>query len=727
MSLRIAVRVLVVILLALGPGVPATASEVSFFRIESRADFLAGTLDGISVDRLGNLGLANRGQRVSELPEPFLFSGASYRGGWVIGTGNSGAVFHIDRGGAAQRLFNTEEPEVFAVWADPDGTVFAGSSPNGKVYRYSGGESQVYFDPEETYIWDLARAADGSLLVATGTEGRLYRVDKERQAELLFDSDDTHLRALQLLPDGAVLVGTAGEGLIVRVSPDGRARTLYDADHPEVVDFALSDGGVAYAAVLASEASLMDLSRSNAQASNGNAQQQEGGTVRVTVSTAGGQGEETTGSRPSGFRGPRSEILRISASGMIDSAARFEEETVYALHWLRQRLWIGTGLDGKLYSLSRGKRVLEKDVEERQLVVLLEDDPGPAFATTNAAAFYRISEESETAGTYTSPALDAEQMSRFGSLRWRGELRGGGIRMSVRSGASARPDRTWSEWTTPKSGTEISLSDVPPGRFLQWRAAMTAAANGSPVLGSVDISYQQLNLPPRIKRLQVLDPGEIVVPANFNAANQVFEPVHPDRQGMFTPLRPAAKRDDRRRKNLWKKGFRTLSWDVEDPNGDELRYELSFQPAGDGDRWLPMAEDLEADSYSFDATALPDGLYRFRLVARDRGEKEVDEPLMAQETTQTVVIDHTTPFLAEASRTRGGFRVVAADALNPLRRAEISADAQEWRPMRPSDGILDGKRETLLIEVPEDARLVLLRLTDAAFNVVTFDLRQETR
>ncbi len=70
---------------------------------------------------------------------------------------------------------------------------------------------------------------------------------------------------------------------------------------------------------------------------------------------------------------------------------------------------------------------------------------------------------------------------------------------------------------------------------------------------------------------------------------------------------------------------------------------------------------------------------------------------------------------------------MVADALNPLRQVEVSADAQEWRQLRPEDGILDGKRETLLIDVPQEARLVLLRLTDAAFNVVTFDLRQETR
>lgn len=725
MSLRNALRIQLLITIVWSSVLPA--SEVSFFRMQSREDFLEGTLDGISVDSFGQLSLANRGRRMAEFPEPFLFSAAGYRGGWVVGTGNSGAVFHVKRDGTTERLFSAEEPEIFALWADPDGTVFAGSSPDGKVYKISSGTSEVFFEPQETYIWAITRARDGALLVATGTEGRLYRVDSSGEGELLFDSDDTHLRSLAVLPDGDVLAGTAGEGLVLRIAPDGRARTLYDGEAPEVVDFAIAGDGTAYVAVQASEASLTDSgSRRGGSQTNGQSQQEGGGSVRVTVSPANGQGEESTGSRPRGFKGPRSEILKISPTGAIETVWQFEEETVYALAWQNERLWAGTGLDGKIYSLRRGRMVLEKDVEERQIVALLEDSPGPAFATTNAAAFYRISDESESAGTYTSPTLDAGQASRFGSLRWRGEERGG-VRFSARSGVSSKPDRTWSEWTEAQSGGEISLKEVPSGRFLQWRAELTANG-GSPSLTGVDVSYQQVNLPPRVQSLEVLDPGEIVVPTGFNPSNQVYEPAHPNRDGIFTPLRGSKAREERRRsKTLWKKGYRTLKWEVEDPNADELHYELSFQRVGEGDAWLEMASEIDDDSYSFDATALPDGYYRFRLRALDRQEGELEAPLVGEEQSAPVLIDHSVPELLEVRSNSTGYRVVAGDSANPLRGAEVSVDAGEWRPLRPEDGLLDGKRETLAIQAPGNARLVLLRLTDAAFNVVTYDLRQESR
>ncbi len=711
---------------------PAAGAEVRSFRIQSRSAFLAGRLDGIGVDDRGTLQLADRAVRLADITEPFLFTGASHPRGWVLGTGNSGRVLLLDAEGGLEVLHTAAEPEIFAVLADADGTVFAGSSPRGKVYRIAGGRAEVFFDPQETYIWALARSAAGDLLVATGTEGRLYRVDREGRGEVLYDGEDTHLRSLQPLPGGDLLVGTAGEGLIVRLDPDGVARTLYDAAQPEVVALTAAADGRAYAAVLASEASLVDLAAPAAApttaATGGGAEgeaDQEAVRITVTPAEAGG-----TGSRPEGFKGPRAELLSISPEGVVERLAGFEEETVYALLWHRDRLWVGTGLEGKLYSLRGRKPVLEKDVDERQVVALLADRPGPAFATTNAAGFYRIAGETERRGTYTSPALDAGQVARFGTLAWQGEQPAGTrVRFSFRSGLSAQPDQTWTAWSKPAEGQdggrEVPVAGVPAGRYLQWRAELVAADGRSPTLTAVTVSYLQANQPPRITSLKVLDPGQILVPASFNPATQVYEPAHPNRQGIFTDLRPATT-EDRRLKTLWKLGYRTLQWEAEDPNGDDLRYDLAFQPEPGGGKWLAVAEDLEETYHSFDAAALPDGDYRFRLVVRDRRGDD-PELMVAEELSVPVLIDHTPPALGAVERGPGEWRIEVEDALSPLREAVYSVDAGEWLPATAADGLLDGQRETLTLVPPPAAALVLLRVTDAAFNLRTFDLSGAAR
>jgi hypothetical protein len=57
----------------------------------------------------------------------------------------------------------------------------------------------------------------------------------------------------------------------------------------------------------------------------------------------------------------------------------------------------------------------------------------------------------------------------------------------------------------------------------------------------------------------------------------------------------------------------------------------------------------------------------------------------------------------------------------------FSVDGAEGRPAPAADGLLDGRGETLRVAPEEPGRFLLLRLTDAAFNVVTYDLSSEWR
>lgn len=711
--------------LALTPALtkPTAAAEAGFLRLATRAGFLEGSLDGIAVDSLGALLLAERADRVAELGEPFLFAMAEHPRGWVVGTGNGGQVILVRRDGEQETLLTAEEPQIFTVRVEKDGTVFAGSSPDGKVYRVDGdgdGDgSEVFFDPEESYIWDLERSPSGDLLVATGGEGRLYAVDASGRSSLLYDTGDTHLRRVEALAGGDLLLGTAGEGLILhRAASDGQVRTLYDSVYPEVVAFAKAPDGSVYAAVLASEASQMDLSQT-AQSESSEGEESTGVSVATSTTAA------FAGSRPTGFSGDRSVILRISPSGLAETVWRFKEETVYSLAWRDGKLWVGTGLDGKLYSFLGEQMTLEKDVDERQVVAVsaeAETRPGPAFATTNGAALYRVTGESERRGVYTSAALDAKQVATFGTLAWRGDRpTAATVRFSARSGMSAEPDDTWSGWSAPAGGEEIRIGDVPPGRYVQWRAELASGNGASPILREVVVSYRQHNLAPRIASLTVSPPGEIRVPAAFNPGAQVFEPVSPDKGGIFTTLKAGNGNEQRSLKTLWKKGYRTLSWEASDPNGDELLYALEFQRQGVAS-WLPIVEEHEETHLSFDASALPDGEYRFRLRATDRPVGASDPPLVVERVSEPVINDHSSPALEVLRRRGTTVDVRLTDAWSPLRRIELSIDAGSWRAVSPVDGLVDGRSESLSLELPAGAASALLRVMDSAFNTVTFDL-----
>ncbi len=734
-------------MLALGGGL-AAASEVKIFRTETREAMLEGTLEGVSADALGVLELAPRVERLATLDEPFVFAAAGHPQGWVVGTGSAGKVLRVDAAGGVAELLDAEEPQIFAVHADADGTVVAASSPAGKVYRIAGGEAEVVFEPGEKYIWAVDRDRDGHLLVATGLRGRLYRLDsRSGEAEVLLESRDNHVRALAVLADGSILAGTAGQGLILRVAPGGEVTTLHDGVHPEILAFATAPGGVTYAAVLASEASQVDLSGQRPAKTEDGDKSEDGGEATVVVV---GQGDQTVGSRSAGFTGPRSVVLEISANGRVDEILEFQDETVHSLLWQDGALWIGTGQEGHLYRYADGRRSQERVFDEQQLTALAVGAAGVAVVTANAAAIYRLDGEREAEGTYTSKVLDAGQVARFGSFLWEGSLpKGANVALAFRSGMSSKPDDTWTAWDCGgcvkaaecRDGDagcrgrrqEVALGDVAHGRYVQWRATLKGGER-TPRLAAAELTYRQENLRPKVVKLEVLDPGEILVPQSFNPSSQVFEPWSPNREGIFTTLRKEAKKNgDGRLKTLWKKGYRTLRWSAKDANEDELHYRLDFRPAslgaaasGDGsdagDGWLKMIDELEEPYYSFDATVLPDGVYRFRLTASDAPAQAVADALATEELSEPVVVDHSPPVVAGLKRHRGVLEVEIRDDLSPVRGAVYSVDAGEWQPAQAADGLLDGRRETLHIKLPAGSRMLLLRLTDAAFNVVTSDL-----
>lgn len=707
---------------ALAALIPAAAwaAPVKIQAVEAPATWLAGTLEGVRLEDRGVLGLAPETVRVAALEEPFAYSVAALPDGWAVGTGPEGRVLAVDRRGQVTTLFDAEESDVFALWADPDGTLFAATSPHGKVYRIVHGQAEVWYEPGEAYCWALARGGDGALYLATGDQGRLHRIAGKGKGGVVFDSEEPHLRSLLATGDALVL-GTAGEGRVLERKADGTLRTLYDSGLAEIVALARSADGTLFAAALASEASFVDLSAKPTEASTGAVE-----TGTEAAPAEGGSEGPAAGSRPAGARGPRSQIVRLASGGPGEVVWQSQDETVFSLLGLGDRVWFGTGGEGRVYSWSAGRAVVERDFSERQVVGLLAEARGPVFLTTNEAAIHRVVDRLAAEGSYTSAVLDAGQAARYGVFRWRGETPSGTrVEVAFRAGDSAFPDATWSAWTTPRAGEEIAVPALDPARYFQFRLTLSGNGERSPRVEGTEVSYRQLNARPRIEKFGVLDPGQVLVPTSFNPADQVYEPASPNRAGIFTTLGPPTSRDDARLKTVWKRGMRTLRWKGSDPNQDELEATIEVRREG-SEAWLPVVSAWRDEYYAFDASVLPDGRYRFRLTLSDRRGNPGDEALLATEESESVVLDQTPPTRSALGKRGARLTLPVADALSPVREAAISFDAGEWQPLATADGMLDGRVEELLLPpAPAGTRTVLVRVGDAAFNDATFDVSAE--
>ena len=690
--------------------VPAVAGPVEILRVADRAGALAGDLDGVSVGPLGELRAAPEVERLLGLDEPFVFSAAADGAGRLLGTGNDGKVFAVSADGIAEVIATLPEPEVFAVHTLKDGTRLAAGSPDAKVYRLTDGDPELLFDAEASYVWALGEHPKGGVLAATGLPGRLLRFHKGK-VETLYEGLDAHVRSLWVDASGDIYLGTAGQGLVVRLGADGEVRTLYDADEPEVLSFARVDDTV-FAILLASEAGFVDLGTGDSAEEGA----EEGSTP-------------TVGSRAAGHEGPRSVVLAFAADGTYRRVAELKDETVHAAAvWAPQgaapELWLGTGQDGRLYRLQDDELIREAELEDRQLVALLPLSKGGLdIVTTNGAGLYRLSGTRRQDGIFESKIHDLGQPSDLGVFRWRGDLpKKAALQVRFRTGLASRPDATWTPWSEPLSVApqeEVSLAGI-SGRYLQWQLQLRGAGHGTPTVRETELSYRGRNRAPEIEGLTVREPGIILVAQSFNPTTTTFEPWTPNRDGIFTSLRP--EKEQNQLKTLWKKGYRTLQWEGKDADEDTLRYHLEVRRDDGKSPWLTMGEDLEETWYSFDSTVLPDGVYRFRVTARDDESNGAGQGLRGAEISDPAVVDHGTPQLVTSERDGRTLSLEVRDERSPLMDAVWSVDAGPWQPAVVEDGLLDSRHERLRLEVPEGARMVLLRLTDAAFNVVTLDL-----
>ena len=90
------------------------------------------------------------------------------------------------------------------------------------------------------------------------------------------------------------------------------------------------------------------------------------------------------------------------------------------------------------------------------------------------------------AGSQVSRVLDAQQMVTWDRLIYRADVpRGTSLRISVRTGNTATPDRSWTGWVTVDQGGRVDASS----RYIQYRVEMSTTAVGStPVVSGIGIT-----------------------------------------------------------------------------------------------------------------------------------------------------------------------------------------------------------------------------------------------
>jgi hypothetical protein len=722
------------------------ASGTTAWEMTSYSDFVRGRFQGISLSREGRISLAPKIETVFTSDQPVIWSVAEAPDGTLYAaTGNRGRVYRIDKSGHSSLLWTADQPEVFAIAVDAKGAVYAGTSPDGKVYRIENGRATEYFAPHARYIWSLAFAPGGALYVGTGDQGKVFRVSQAGQGEVYYDTGQSHVTGLAVDSAGRLLAGTEPNGILYRISAKDKAFVLYDANLPEIRAIVPMPDGTVYAAALGGSIAKQARAAAQGAPTSGSAAAVAAATTSITVEAqAAGPGNEIKppAATPAGAalsatpqvstafapvvdmsNVDKSALYRINPDNTVETLWTSKEENVYDVLALEKQILFSTDQEGRIYGLTPDRRVtLVTQTNEGETTRLLPSDHSVLAATGNMGRIFRLGETPGSNGFYEAPVHDAGTASRWGSISWRADLPAGcTLVFRTRAGNSARPDRTWSDWSEPLSDPTGSRISSPNARYVQWKAELTGNGSATPQINSVTLAYLPQNSPPVIRSInivtQAVATGQAArsAPAANNSAYSVTVTDTGDASaasaGTPTQTLPRAAQQQI-----------TVVWQADDPDGDRLVYSVYFR-GEDETEWKVLKADMHENSVTFDADVLADGKYYFRVLASDR---EANPPATAREAqlvSAPVMIDNTPPVVTMGAVNRFGASAhvewMAADAASPLRRCEYSLDAASWVPVEAADGVIDSLREKFALDLSNLApgeHLLVVRAADSANN-----------
>jgi sugar lactone lactonase YvrE len=720
--------------------VSALAAVPTFWRLESQADFLSGDVDGVSIGSEGTLTLAPATQVLTEANDPYFWSMAVDGARIYLGSGNDGKVYRVEATGESRVLADTNDLQVHALAVDRRGAVYAGTSPRGSVYKIAtDGTHDVFFDPEDRYIWALALDSRGTLLVATGDRARIYRVDASGQSETLFESEETHIVSLAVDADDNLYAGTDAGGLVLRIDRGGGAAVLFDTPFQEVRALVLDSRRSVYAATVNGGVRATQSPEPAPAPTPSPSAPAAGGEMVTVTATATVVASQTPSSASAAVSGAVGGLYRITPDGVSELLWQSRNDPPLSLALSTDdRLLLGSGSEGRVFLISQDKTTsLLLSADADQVTAVRAGASGESYlVTSNPAKLYRLNRGRRTEGTYRSPAIDTKTVSSWGKIRWQAATPSGTtIKLQTRSGNSAEPDNTWSDWSLPHTSSLGEQIASPRARFLQLRAVLNSTGEVSPELYDVTAIYLQQNLAPEVSEITIHSPGHsfqkpLVATGQIEilGMEEMISETSARNGGASSPLGTSLSQPSliAMARPFHRKGIQTVTWKATDPNDDELRFDVHYRAEGET-LWKALRQGLSSPVIAWDTAAMPDGRYTLKIVAGDAASNPAESARTGERTSQSFEVDNTPPRVEGLAATpaSNGHRIVfaAEDDVSSIQGVEYAVNSGKWTLVFPTDGIADSKQESFDFTLPgyRDGGIytLVVKVTDVLGNTVT--------
>jgi outer membrane protein assembly factor BamB len=597
-----------------------------------------------------------------------------------FGTGDQGRIFAVPMkasgaDAAARKLAEVDAAWVTSLAVRPDGTIIAGTTPGGRVFSIDPrtGTSKLLAKLAAEHVWALVLDKGGTVYAATGGPGKVFAIDPKGAVRVHWDSGDRQVVSLADGGGGTLLAGTSSEAIVYRIRANGRAEALHDFEADEVRAVART-GTSTYLAV-------NDFDKgAEVAATTGGPTPAKG--TRIT--TTGGAPASVGGASRAGQVKAKAAVYRLEDDGQIEQI--FSLADGYFTSLLLGEggsVYVAAGTQGKLYRIAPDRTAtLAADLPERQALSMVRNPEGFLVGTGDVAGVYRVRPAGPGEATYLSKVFDAEVPARWGHLRWSG---GKELVFETRSGNTAKPDKSWSDWRkldgVTHGGAEGEGRIASGGsRYLQYRLVLPAKTS---ILRETTIFYLPQNQRARVTELTAESAGGV----------RTHSPVL------------------------------KLRWKMENPDNDDLIYRLWFRQENES-VWRPLggSEPLTKAEYDWNTESVPDGRYVVRVWASDERVTPHDRALDYSYESTPFLVDNTKPEVADLQARPPAVTGKVKDDASTISAIEYSIDGADWRPAVATDGLLDQKVETFSLKLPSLApgpHVVTVRAFDSADNIGT--------
>ena len=393
------------------------------------------------------------------------------KGRLLVGTGgDKGQIFAIDKPDEKSKekpkaIFTEDGVQyIFAMCQTPDGKIYAATGPEGQLFEVGeDGKHEVVLDSEQNNLTCIVSDGKDTLYVGSDPDGLIYRVNrKSKDVFVMYDAPETEISALVLDKDGTLYAGTAASA-----EPEAQ-----NAEQPATSDQVGrpegdNTGGVPIptqppeapkppqpAPPNPGEPAPIPKSAKQKQQANeepkhlliladdpSNPPDGGGGggdnpePPKSPIKTPQAAANESAAAQNLAAKTAQAEppaaagnaIYKIDKDGFVTEIFR-QPVIVDSLIEQNGLLLVGTGSEGMIYQVNPAaeETVVLAKVDPKEVTAILPTKDGRVFmGLANSGDIAVMTSGFATDGTFTSPVLDATQISRFGKMQLHGTLPSG--------------------------------------------------------------------------------------------------------------------------------------------------------------------------------------------------------------------------------------------------------------------------------------------------------------